>query len=130
MRFGEVTLLEVGGHGPEDVVLDGEGRIYTGVDDGRILRHTADGRGAETIADTGGRPLGLELYGDDELLICDARAGLLVMPLVEAARRGPWRRRRWAWTSCSATTPPWPRTARSTSRTPRAASASTTGATT
>lgn len=89
MRFGEVTLLEVGGHGPEDVVLDGEGRIYTGVDDGRILRHTADGRGAETIADTGGRPLGLELYGDDELLICDARAGLLVMPLAERHAENP-----------------------------------------
>ncbi|WP_328450492.1 MULTISPECIES: SMP-30/gluconolactonase/LRE family protein [unclassified Amycolatopsis] len=81
MRFGPVTLIPVGGHGPEDVVVDGEGRIYTGVDDGRILRFTPDGSGVETIADTGGRPLGLELYGDDELLICDARAGLLVVPL-------------------------------------------------
>jgi sugar lactone lactonase YvrE len=81
MRFGHVTLIPVGGHGPEDVVVDGEGRIYTGVDDGRVLRFTPDGSGVETIADTGGRPLGLELYGDDELLICDARAGLLVVPL-------------------------------------------------
>jgi sugar lactone lactonase YvrE len=81
MRFGQVTLIPVGGHGPEDVVLDGEGRIYTGVDDGRILRFTPDGSGIDVIADTGGRPLGLELYGDDELLICDARAGLLVVPL-------------------------------------------------
>jgi sugar lactone lactonase YvrE len=81
MRFGEVTLIPVNGHAPEDVVVDGEGRIYTGVDDGRILRLSPDGRGIDVIADTGGRPLGLELYGEDELLICDARAGLLVVPL-------------------------------------------------
>ncbi|WP_410645271.1 SMP-30/gluconolactonase/LRE family protein [Amycolatopsis sp. lyj-346] len=81
MRFGEVTLYPVNGHGPEDVVVDGEGRIYTGVDDGRILRLSPDGRRIDVIADTGGRPLGLELYGEDELLICDARAGLLVVPL-------------------------------------------------
>lgn len=37
------------------------------------------------LGDTGGRPLGLELYGDDELLICDARAGLLTMPLAGGA---------------------------------------------
>ncbi|MET0236768.1 MAG: SMP-30/gluconolactonase/LRE family protein [Kibdelosporangium sp.] len=81
MRFGDVTVIPVNGHGPEDVVVDGEGRIYTGVDDGRILRISPDGRRIDVIADTGGRPLGLELYGDDELLICDARTGLLVMPL-------------------------------------------------
>ena len=81
MRFGEVTVVPVPGHGPEDVVVDGEGRLYTGVDDGRILRLSPDGKHIDVIADTGGRPLGLELYGDDELLICDARAGLLVAPL-------------------------------------------------
>ncbi|MGW5722923.1 SMP-30/gluconolactonase/LRE family protein [Amycolatopsis sp. NPDC003865] len=81
MRFGEVTVIPVNGHGPEDVVVDGEGRIYTGVDDGRILRVAPDGRHIDVIADTGGRPLGLELYGEDELLVCDARAGLLVVPL-------------------------------------------------
>jgi sugar lactone lactonase YvrE len=85
MRFGEVTLFPVGGHGPEDVVVDGEGRIYTGVDDGRILRLSPDGEHIDVIADTGGRPLGLELYGEDELLICDARAGLLVTPLAGGA---------------------------------------------
>jgi sugar lactone lactonase YvrE len=80
MRFGEVTVIPVNGHGPEDVVVDGEGQIYTGVDDGRILRVSPDGRHIDVIADTGGRPLGLELYGEDELLVCDARAGMLVVP--------------------------------------------------
>ncbi|MFF0149518.1 sugar lactone lactonase YvrE [Amycolatopsis sulphurea] len=81
MRFGEVTLVPVNGHAPEDVVVDAEGRVYTGVDDGRILRISPDGRRIDLLGDTGGRPLGLELYGEDELLICDARAGLLAMPL-------------------------------------------------
>ncbi len=85
MQFGEVTVIPVNGHGPEDVVVDGEGRVYTGVDDGRILRLSPDGRRIDVIADTGGRPLGLELYGEDELLICDARAGLLVVPLAGGA---------------------------------------------
>jgi sugar lactone lactonase YvrE len=81
VQFGEVKVIPVGGHGPEDVVVDPEGRIYTGLVDGRILRLGPDGAGIETIADTGGRPLGLEFYGEDELLICDAKAGLLTLEL-------------------------------------------------
>jgi sugar lactone lactonase YvrE len=81
VQFGEVKVIPVGGHGPEDVVVDAEGRIYTGLADGRILRLGPDGVGIETIADTGGRPLGLEFYGDDELLVCDATAGLLTLNL-------------------------------------------------
>ncbi|MDT8912178.1 SMP-30/gluconolactonase/LRE family protein [Amycolatopsis sp. PS_44_ISF1] len=81
MHFGPVTVVPVNGYAPEDVVVDGRGRVYTGVDDGRILRLSPDGDRIDVLGDTGGRPLGLELYGEDELLICDARAGLLTMPL-------------------------------------------------
>lgn len=28
MVFGEVTVIPVNGHGPEDVVVDDQGRIY------------------------------------------------------------------------------------------------------
>ncbi|MEW2506940.1 SMP-30/gluconolactonase/LRE family protein [Amycolatopsis sp. NPDC047767] len=86
MDFGDVTVVPVNGHAPEDVVVDAEGRVYTGVDDGRILRVTPDGRRIDVLGDTGGRPLGLELHGED-LLICDARAGLLTMPLAGGAVR-------------------------------------------
>ncbi|GAA4553513.1 SMP-30/gluconolactonase/LRE family protein [Amycolatopsis samaneae] len=81
MRFGEVTLIPVDGFGTEDVVVDAEGRIYTGVADGRILRVTPDGGRVDVLADTGGRPLGIEFFGEDELLVCDAHAGLLTVPL-------------------------------------------------
>jgi sugar lactone lactonase YvrE len=68
-------------HGPEDVVADPRGRVLTGVSDGRILR--IDGLDdpptarVERIGEIGGRPLGLELLPDGDLLVCDADGGLL-----------------------------------------------------
>ncbi|OIJ62645.1 SMP-30/gluconolactonase/LRE family protein [Streptomyces mangrovisoli] len=73
--------LALGGHGPEDVVADPRGRVLTGVADGRILR--VEGVGdpvaarVKVVAETGGRPLGLELLPDGDLLVCDAELGLL-----------------------------------------------------
>jgi sugar lactone lactonase YvrE len=72
-------VLAVNGTGPEDVLVDEQGRLLTGVDDGRILRLSDDGRRIDVVADTGGRPLGVELLGDGRLLVCDARAGLLAV---------------------------------------------------
>jgi sugar lactone lactonase YvrE len=73
-----LTIVPVNGHGPEDVLAD-KGHVFTGVDDGRILRLTPDGRRLDLIADTGGRPLGLEWYPDGRLLVCDAKRGLLLV---------------------------------------------------
>ncbi|MFC4001319.1 SMP-30/gluconolactonase/LRE family protein [Prauserella oleivorans] len=78
-RFGDVTLIPVNGRGPEDVLADGEGSVYTGLDDGRIVRIHPGTTRIDTIADTGGRPLGLEFLGDGELLVCDAHRGLLAV---------------------------------------------------
>ncbi|MEU5591765.1 SMP-30/gluconolactonase/LRE family protein [Streptomyces sp. NPDC020298] len=73
--------VAIGGRGPEDVVADDRGRVLTGVEDGRILRldGLADPGTArvEVLADTGGRPLGLELLPDGDLIVCDAERGLL-----------------------------------------------------
>lgn len=66
-----------GGIGPEDVVVDADGRVHTGVEDGRILRFPAGGGTPEVVADTHARPLGLELDADGRLVICDAERGLL-----------------------------------------------------
>ncbi|NNN29776.1 strictosidine synthase family protein [Streptomyces sp. S3(2020)] len=77
--------VAIGGRGPEDVVADSRGRVLTGVEDGRILRldGLADPARArvEVLAETGGRPLGLELLADDSLLVCDAELGLLRVDL-------------------------------------------------
>ena len=70
-----------GGTRPEDVVVDAAGRLYAGVEDGRIWRWPAGFPGtgaAELFADTHGRPLGLEIDPrDGTLIICDAYRGLL-----------------------------------------------------
>ena len=43
MNFASVTVIPVNGEGPEDVLVDANGRIYTGLSDGRIVRISGDG---------------------------------------------------------------------------------------
>ena len=98
-RRGSVPLpplevFEVGGTGPEDVVVAGDGTLYTGTGDGlvRRLRVLApDSVKIDVVADTGGRPLGLEWMPDGRLLVCDAERGLLAVDTVTglSAARGP-----------------------------------------
>jgi hypothetical protein len=38
-----------------------------------------DGQQVRRVAHTGGRPMGLEIFEDGDLLVCDARRGLLVV---------------------------------------------------
>src|SRR5215813_9445816 len=69
------------GNAPEDVVVDAAGRLIAGGDDGTIWRWPADaGPDAvpEAVANTGGRPLGIEIDPrDGTLIVCDAYRGLL-----------------------------------------------------
>ena len=64
-------------HGPEDVAVDSDGRMYVGVEEGQILRYAADGSDPQVFADTGGRPLGLDFDNDGNLIVADAYKGLL-----------------------------------------------------
>ncbi len=66
-----------GGDGPEDIVLTDDAIAYTGLVDGRILRYPPGGGDASLVANTGGRPLGIELSGDGTLIVCDADLGLM-----------------------------------------------------
>jgi sugar lactone lactonase YvrE len=61
------------------VVVDADGTIVTGVADGRLLRVHPETGLVDSIADTGGRPLGVELLPDGRLLVCDAKRGLLAV---------------------------------------------------
>jgi sugar lactone lactonase YvrE len=65
------------GFAPEDVALDSSNRIYTGLDDGRIIRLQPDGTGPELFANTQGRPLGLVFDKSGNLIVADASKGLL-----------------------------------------------------
>lgn len=62
--------------GPEDTAVDSQGRVFAGLDDGRIVRIGADGK-AETFVETGGRPLGLAFDKAGNLIVADAWKGLL-----------------------------------------------------
>ncbi|MEM9728093.1 MAG: SMP-30/gluconolactonase/LRE family protein [Myxococcota bacterium] len=64
-------------HGPEDVAVDSEGRVYVGVEQGQILRYSPDGQQVEVFAVTDGRPLGLDFDVNGNLIIADAVKGLL-----------------------------------------------------
>ncbi|BBX48373.1 SMP-30/gluconolactonase/LRE family protein [Mycobacterium cookii] len=70
-------IVDVPGTAAEDVVADAHGNIWTGVEDGRIIRIGPDGGSVDVVTDTGGRPLGLAVARDGRLLICDSHRGLL-----------------------------------------------------
>jgi sugar lactone lactonase YvrE len=78
-RIDRAELLALpGGAGPEDVVVDPAGRLVTGADDGRLWRWSPTGDAPRQLADTGGRPLGVEVDPrDGSLVVCDAYRGLL-----------------------------------------------------
>lgn len=77
-RLAGVERLSVGtGFAPEDVAVDAEGRVYAGLDDGRIMRLEPDARRATLFADTHGRPLGLKFDSNGNLIVADAIKGLL-----------------------------------------------------
>jgi sugar lactone lactonase YvrE len=62
--------------GPEDVEVDAEGRIYAGTADGWVVRVELDGS-VTKLAKTGGRPLGMALDAQGNLIVADGVKGLL-----------------------------------------------------
>ena len=98
IRFMDFAL----GQGPEDVTIK-DGYAYTGLEDGRIVRVRIDGQTAtgpapigpvmpggpppatmpagamEQVANTGGRPLGLQHDPFGNLVVADAKQGLLAI---------------------------------------------------
>ena len=77
-RLSPVEKLSVGdGHKPEDVALDAQGRIYAGLEDGRIMQLQPDGSQPRLFANTQGRPLGMVFDKSGNLIVADAIKGLL-----------------------------------------------------
>jgi sugar lactone lactonase YvrE len=77
-RLAAVERVGAGiGYAPEEPAFDGDGRLYTGLGDGRIMRLNVDGSHQELFANTGGRPLGMAFDGAVHLIVTDAVKGLL-----------------------------------------------------
>lgn len=63
--------------GPEDVILDRQGRLYGSVRQGWIVRFFGDDFSQrEIFANIGGRPLGMAFDRDDNLVVCVGGMGL------------------------------------------------------
>ena len=74
-----LTVHPVPSMGAEDVLVGADGTVWTGTEDGAIWAIDPTSGNARRVADTDGRPLGLELLPDGRLLVCDARRGLLAV---------------------------------------------------
>jgi sugar lactone lactonase YvrE len=82
-----LTVHPLPGAGPEDVAIAADATMYSGLADGRILRISPDAAKVDVIADTGGRPLGVEIDPAGELLVCDAHRGVLSIDPASGAVR-------------------------------------------
>ena len=87
MKTPSLDLSPALGPDPEDCLILPDGSIVTGVDDGRLLRLSADFETVETLTQTGGRPLGLALRGNHEIIYCDTRRGLWSYDLATGENR-------------------------------------------
>ena len=79
-RLARLRRVSVEPHvGPEHIEVGPDGKLYTGVLSGAILRMNPDGSGIDVVADTGGRPLGLAFDASGRLIVADALRGLLTV---------------------------------------------------
>jgi sugar lactone lactonase YvrE len=79
-RLGAVEVIPVAPEvGPEHIDFGPDGKLYTAVLSGAVLRMNADGSAVETVVNTGGRPLGFDFAADGQLVIADAIKGLLAL---------------------------------------------------
>ena len=77
-KLAGLKLIDLGGEeGPEHIVLARDGKLYTTVLSGNILRMNPDGSGREVFANTGGRVLGFDFDAAGNLIAADAVKGLL-----------------------------------------------------
>lgn len=77
-RLKAIETLAIGDvHGPEDIALDAQGRIYAATGEGIIIRLQPDGSSPENWSKTDGRPLGIDFDNSGNLIVADAYRGLL-----------------------------------------------------
>ena len=75
--LSDVQLLAKGKlNGPEDIAVDNDGTVYTGLEDSRIVKISPEGD-VKSFAETGGRPLGLQWGPRGDLIVADGVRGLL-----------------------------------------------------
>ncbi len=77
-KLAGLRMIDLGGEeGPEHIVIARDGKLYTTVLSGNILRMNPDGSDREVFAKTGGRVLGFDFDAAGNLIAADAVKGLL-----------------------------------------------------
>lgn len=79
-RLANLQMIDLHGEvGPEHIAFGPDGKLYTTVASGNILRMNADGSAQEVFANTGGRVLGFDFDAKGNLIAADAVKGLLAI---------------------------------------------------
>lgn len=79
-KLAQIQLIDLHGEvGPEHIAFGPDGKLYTTVASGNILRMNADGSDQAVFANTGGRVLGFDFDAKGNLIAADAIKGLLVI---------------------------------------------------
>jgi sugar lactone lactonase YvrE len=77
-RLAQVQIIDLKGEiGPEHIQFGPDGKLYTTLVSGNILRMNADGGEQQVFANTGGRVLGFDFDAKGNLIAADAMKGLL-----------------------------------------------------
>jgi sugar lactone lactonase YvrE len=77
-KLARLNIIDLGAEtGPEHIAIGPDGKLYTTVESGRMLRMQPDGTQQEVFAQTGGRVLGFDFDAQGHLIAADAVKGLL-----------------------------------------------------
>ena len=77
-KLTQLNMIELKGEeGPEHIAVGPDGKLYTTVASGKIIRMNADGSDQQLFANTGGRVLGFDFDAQGNLIAADAIKGLL-----------------------------------------------------
>jgi sugar lactone lactonase YvrE len=77
-KLAQLNTIDLGNEtGPEHIAIGPDGKLYTTVESGRILRMQPDGTQQEVFVQTGGRVLGFDFDARGHLIAADAVKGLL-----------------------------------------------------
>ncbi len=77
-KLVQLNTIDLGKEtGPEHIAIGPDGKLYTTVESGRILRMQPDGTQQEVFVQTGGRVLGFDFDAQGQLIAADAVKGLL-----------------------------------------------------
>ena len=77
-KLANLTLISLGKEvGPEHIAIGKDGKLYTTVASGNILRMNPDGSALQVFVNTGGRVLGFDFDASGNLIAADVNKGLL-----------------------------------------------------